>query len=165
MIYTCNYKNFKTDKYNGIAISADRGKRIGYNGGFYTLLSPKKTFWYTWFNNIGKISEEENNTYYIEEFYNQVLKELDPEETYKLLDNTILLCYEDNDKFCHRHIVAAWLELSLNVDIKEVKIDDISIEILEKPTYIKETLEKIIKEEKNNSKNKMKLYKRKNSCI
>ena len=31
-------------------------------------------------------------------------------------------CYEDNMEFCHRHIVAAWLELSLGIEINEIVV-------------------------------------------
>ena len=33
--------------------------------------------------------------------------------------NVYLLCYETPEKFCHRHMLAAWLNFSINADIKE----------------------------------------------
>lgn len=33
--------------------------------------------------------------------------------------NAYLLCYETPEKFCHRHMLAAWLNFSINADIKE----------------------------------------------
>ena len=68
----------------------------------------------------GKISEEENTRYYIEEYYKQVLSKLDPERVYRKLDNSTLLCYEDPDDFCHRHVVAAWFNLLLGNTIQPV---------------------------------------------
>lgn len=75
----------------------------------FSLLAPKLSFWKVWHKNqnFGMISEEENNKYYVEHYYEQVLLKLDPEEIYRELDNSILLCYEENTEFCHRHIVAA----------------------------------------------------------
>ena len=65
------------------------------------------------------------------------------------LDNSVLLCYEENTEFCHRHIVAAWFELLLNVKIRELKITDEGIKKVNRPDYIKEYLEDVIKKTKN----------------
>lgn len=118
MISISNYKNFNKTLYRTCFISGDRGKGAGYTGVYFKELAPKLSFWKVWHENIGKISEEENNRYYIEEYYKEVLSKLDPELIYKELDFSILLCYEDNNEFCHRHIVAAWFELLLNVKIR-----------------------------------------------
>ena len=146
MIYTSSYNNFKSDLYRGVSISFDKGKDAYFKKKCYLDLAPKKTFWRVWKNNRGLISEIENNTYYIEEYYKEVLSKLNPEKVYKDLNNSFLLCYEDNLEFCHRHIVSAWLELFLDEEIKEVKVTNLNIEVVEKPDYIKEILERVIKE-------------------
>ena len=145
MISTSSHNNCKTDKYQTYAISGNRGKNAGYTGKCYPKLAPKLSFWQIWENNIGVISEEENNKYYVEEYYNQVLSKLNPEEIYQELDNSILLCYEDNTQFCHRHIVAEWLEISLNTKVPEVIVKDDKIIEVDRPKYIKEYLEESIK--------------------
>ena len=111
----------------------------------YMELAPLKSFWRTWKDNIGKISEEENNKYYIEQYYDLVLSKLDVETVFNDLNNSVLLCYEDNNMFCHRHIVSAWIELLLGEKVPEVKLIDDKIVEVEKPSYIKETLEEIMK--------------------
>lgn len=146
MIYTSSYNNFKSDLYRGVSISFDKGKDAHFKKKCYLDLAPKKSFWRVWKNNRGIISEIENNTYYIEEYYKEVLSKLNPEKVYKDLNNSFLLCYEDNLEFCHRHIVSAWLELFLDEEIKEVKVTNLNIEVVEKPDYIKEILERVIKE-------------------
>ena len=68
------------------------------------------------------------------------------------MNNSILLCYENNKDFCHRHIVAAWFEIMLGIKVDEVKIENNQIKIIDKPQYIKEYLYQTIeinKEEKN----------------
>ena len=46
---------------------------------------------------------------------------LDPETVYKELgEDSIIICYERYDKFCHRFIVAEWLEKELGIEISEV---------------------------------------------
>jgi len=149
MIRTGNYKNFKDTKYLTKSISWDKGESVNYNDSCFPLLAPKLSFWKKWKENIGKVSEKENNRYYIEEYYKQVLADLDPEEIYKKLCYNILLCYEESNEFCHRHIVAAWFELMLDVIVPEVIIEKGLVKDVEVPSYIKEYLEEIIKANKN----------------
>lgn len=128
MIYTGSYNNCKNS--NVISISGDRGKSVGFNGDYYKPLAPKLSFWTEWHNNIGKIPEQENNAFYIKQYYETTLKLLMPEEVYRILNGKILLCYEEPELFCHRHIVAAWIETELGIVVPEVKVvDDEFVEI------------------------------------
>lgn len=153
MVYTGSYSNCKLDVMKRYSISGDRGKSNNpkWEGLCYPLLAPKKKeFWDKWHDNIGKISEEENMIFYITEYWKHVLSKLDVSEVYRELDESILLCYEDIDKFCHREIVAAWFELFLGVKVDEVKDyeDNKCMQIVERPKryqFIKDTLEKAIK--------------------
>lgn len=149
MIYTSSYDEIKCKNYETYSISGDRGKGANYIGKCYPALAPKLSFFKIWQSNIGIIKEEENNKFYIEEYYKQVLSKLDPEEVYKKIDNSILLCYEPSDIFCHRSIVAAWLELFLDIYVPEVKIVNNKLEIVKRPEYIKDYLEEIIKNNTN----------------
>ena len=146
MVFTSNHKNFNNSPFRVLAISGNRGKDAGYTGKCYPKLAPKIGFWHTWHENIGKVTEDENNKYYITEYYKQVLAHLDPEEVYRDADDSVLLCYEDNQDFCHRHIVSAWLELFLGVDVNEVNN---KFEVQERPLYIKKVLEDVIKANRN----------------
>lgn len=145
MIYTSSHKDWNnTDLCKTYAISGNRGKDANWTGDCYPKLAPKREFWKVWHDNIGKISEEDNNKYYIEEYYKQVLSKLDPEEVYKELNNSVLLCYEDYTEFCHRHIVAAWFELKLGVTIREVIATETHLYQVSHPGYIKKYLEEIM---------------------
>ena len=93
MIRTGSYKEFKDSLLKTYSISWDCGKDANYHGQCYPILAPKKEFWRTYKDNIGKISEEDNYRYYIEEYYKQVLSLLDPAKVYGELDYSILLCY------------------------------------------------------------------------
>lgn len=149
MIYTGAYKNCNSNIIKKYSISGDRGKKENFKGDYCSYLAPKKEFWLIWHQNIGIKSEYENNNYYIEEYYNQVLLYLNPEEVMDSLDDSILLCYEDNDSFCHRHIVAAWLELSLGIAVNEIKIENDNIVVMNRNlTMYKDILRDVIK--KNN---------------
>lgn len=149
MIRTSSYNNWPTSLYRTISISGDKGKKVNYQGKYFQELAPKLSFWKVWHSNIGIIPEEENNRYYIEEYYKQVLSKLNPQEIYRQLNYQTLLCYEDNTEFCHRHIVAAWLELLLDEKVPECKIDANGITTLERPKYIKEYLEEVMKDNLN----------------
>ena len=146
-IMTSNYDNCKTE--NGISISGDRGKKVNFNGNYLQVFAPKKDFWNTWHNNIGKIPEEENTRYYVSEYYKQVLSKLDPKEASNLIpEGSILLCYEKNNEFCHRHLVSFWFELFLGINTSEV-IENPKRETVrrvERPDYLKDILESVIKE-------------------
>ena len=101
-IFTGNYEECKAG--NLISISGDRGKKVGFSGKAITKLAPKRAFWDIWYNNIGKIPEEENIRYYIEEYYKQVLSKVDIEELLKDEKDPILLCYENCTKWKYRDI-------------------------------------------------------------
>lgn len=145
MIYTSNYENFKGSNYRTNSISWGKGVEYDYDGKSYMELAPLKSFWRTWKDNIGKISEEENNKYYIEQYYDLILSKLDVEKVYNDLDNSVLLCYEENNLFCHRHIVSAWFELLLGEKVREVKLVNSKFKEVNKPSYIKDYLEDIMK--------------------
>jgi hypothetical protein len=146
-INTANYNNCRTE--NGISISGDRGKKVGFTGRCLPMLAPKKEFWQVWHDNIGKIPEEENTKYYATEYYKQVLSKLDPEEVYDMIpEGSILLCYEDNMDFCHRHLFAFWLELFLEIKTSEVyeNPNRETLTRLKRPDYLKDIMKEVIEE-------------------
>ncbi len=149
MISTSCHKNWQSPYYSTYAISGNRGKDASYNGKCYPKLAPKLQFWKIWHDSIGTISDEENNKFYIQQYYVQVLSKLDPEQVYRELDDSVLLCYEDNTEFCHRHIVAAWFEILLGVTVPEQKAKGFDIETIDRPDYIKEYLDEIMRKDKN----------------
>ena len=149
-IYTGNYKNCKNG--NTISISRDKGEDANYNGRAYTKLAPGKDFWKIWLNNKGKISDEENNMFYMQKYYETVIKNLDAKEVYNELleygDDLILLCYEEPNDFCHRYLVAAWLELELGIKVDEVTYVDNKLKKLSTQYELKNKFKKIIKKQK-----------------
>jgi hypothetical protein len=64
------------------------------------------------------------------EWYLRLLQErnLTPRQIVDDLDDgSILLCYEGPNKFCHRHIVAVWLEEGAEVEVTEINTDPLNI--------------------------------------
>ena len=57
--------------------------------------------------------------------YQMILDRLDPRQVYEdLLPEAILLCWEPPSRFCHRRLVAAWLEEKLGVQVPELPPND-----------------------------------------
>lgn len=147
---TSNYKNFNGNDYREVSISGDRGKLANYKGICYPDLAPKKNWWLIWHDNIGKISQEDNNAFYVEEYYKEVLAKLDANCVYQNLKDKIILCYEDPMEFCHRHIFSAWIELLFNENVSEVKNQYYHYYPVKKFEGLDMMLDKIIKENTNN---------------
>lgn len=145
-IFTGNY--FECKAGNLISISHDKGKSAGFEGKTILQLAPKRQFWDIWRDNRGKISDEENNKYYIEEYYKQILSKVNIEDLLKDEVNPILLCYEKEQEFCHRHIVAEYIEIKYGIKVRDIKIDEkLNIIENERPKYIKEFLLEVMKKE------------------
>ncbi|MBS7703281.1 hypothetical protein [Chelatococcus asaccharovorans] len=102
----------------GVSRGVPRGQPAGYRR--YTKLNPG-----SWFNSVG--SEE-----YLRRYKAEVLGRLMPDQVAKDLEAltggkpAALLCYESplrieaGSQWCHRHIVAAWLEHHLGIKVEEV---------------------------------------------
>lgn len=85
-----------------------------YTGRTCEALAPSAELLRDW--RAKKITEEE----YTLRYYQETLSNLDPEDIYQLYKYSILICYERRGSFCHRHIVAKWLEDCLGVTVKEI---------------------------------------------
>ncbi len=133
--YYANLRNIDLTQNVPIAISVDSGRLAKFRGKSMKCLSPAPFFkkWKQIETNIDanfKRGDFNKFTYdnlkksfqakYVEAFYNKVLKKLEPRKVFDALgENTVLLCYEKPTDFCHRFLVAGWLELSLGVVIDE----------------------------------------------
>ena len=156
MIYTSSYKNFITDKYRLVSISKDKGVSFTYEDGSvysgecYLDLAPKKEFFKKWRTLRNEVSFEESTMFYVKHFYDEVLKNLDPNKVYNDLDGAVLLCYEESYEFCHRHIVASWLNKMINKDVLECIYANDKIIEKERPSYIDEYLNAVMNNKKTN---------------
>jgi len=80
-----------------------------YKGRRYPALAPKK-------NMLKGLSREEYTRR-----YSRILAGLDPQRVWNDLgEDAILLCWERPGEFCHRRLVAEWLEQNLGVVIPEL---------------------------------------------
>ena len=117
-IYTSYFANLKNLPDNICPISICGKAPDWYDGIQYKKLAPK--YWF-----FKKYKEDGNEEFYTLAFQRDVCGALSAYhvllDLQELAGDKIpcLLCYEKSDDFCHRHIVADWLQKSLNIEVKE----------------------------------------------
>lgn len=130
---TSCYENAKCG--NLVSITGDGGNAWGFYGQAYKKMAPRLYIWEYYDKNPDKLSEEELIDWYIKEYYEARLKGLNG---YDFLDNLkfqfggniILLCHElpgikiNKEHFCHRRLLADWIELETGVVVPEISIDE-----------------------------------------
>lgn len=95
------------DFKNSVSIALREPK--WYRGRRYPALAPRRE--------MLKIDEA---TYRVE--YQKILDNLDPQKVFDDLgEDAILLCWEAPGKFCHRRLVAEWLEKHLGRPVPELQ--------------------------------------------
>lgn len=113
MIYTSYFAKIQELPNNIVPISICAKAPIWYKGFQYKKLAPKYDFFMKW-------KETHDNEYYIKCFNEQVLNKINIDDIIadfsKLsygfsigINDICLLCYEKPQDFCHRHLVANWL--------------------------------------------------------
>jgi len=111
-LYTSHFNSGEWETEYAVAIS---GKSPPwYNGAEFKELAPK--FWF-----FEKYKRDGDEGFYREQYQQEVLSHLDPEEVYNRLgQNSVLLCWEKPGEFCHRRIVADWLTNALDIEVIEI---------------------------------------------
>ena len=85
-----------------------------YKGREYKKLAPK--YWF-----FKKYKEDGDEKFYTEQYQKEVLDKLDVQTVFNELgEDAILLCWESPEKFCHRHLVANWLNKNLDIKVTEL---------------------------------------------
>lgn len=108
MIYTSYFAKLKKLPDNIVPISICGKAPEWYKGLQFKTLAPKYDFFMKW-------KENHDNDYYIKCFAEQITDKLNPHvieaELYTLSNrrDVALICYEKSSDFCHRHLVAKWL--------------------------------------------------------
>ena len=124
MIYTGYYAKLKKYKEEGIEPIAISGKRLDfYEGLYYSDFAPRY-----WMYQRCK-DKDITNEGYVEEYkaylntLNKTEIKADFEQYSKEGKDCILLCYEKSGEFCHRHVLADWLEENFGFKIEEFKYE------------------------------------------
>ena len=151
---TSCYANAKTG--NLVSITGDGGNAWGFYGNSYKKMSPRLYLWQYYDQNPDNLTEDELIDWYIIEFYNLRLKDLNPIELMDTLnqkfgEEIILLCHElpglniNKKHFCHRRLLVDWLELETGIIIPELSISESGIITTEKIYNLKPKIKKLIK--------------------
>ena len=151
---TSCYENAKNG--NLVSITGDGGNAWGFYGNAYKKMSPRLYLWQYYDQNPDNLTDEELIDWYIEEFYNLRLKDLNPDELMKALsekfgEEIILLCHElpgvevNKKHFCHRRLLADWITLETGIIIPEISIDNSGIITSENIYDLKPIIKRLIK--------------------
>lgn len=101
-------------KYIGdFGISIARKMPRGFWIDEYKDLFPSSSILYQWFKN-------KDIEIYTQRYNEEILNKLNPETVYSDLKDKVLLCWERSDKFCHRFLVAEWIEKNLGINVPEI---------------------------------------------
>ena len=163
---TGNYNDVKTG--NTVSITGDGGNAWGYYGSAYKKLAPRLVTYTPYaekyeellalredalklekYIELRKQIEDE----YIASYYETRLKDLNIEELLTTLENKfgnniILLCHEPINEFCHRRLVADYIELQTGIYIAEVKVDNDGMVKKLNPIRYKNRLRQVINDRK-----------------
>lgn len=118
MIYTGYFAKLKEYEDSGLIPISISGKAPDfYNGIEYKKFAPSWDIYSNYKN--GHIDEFG----YTERYKKERLDKLNPVEIKQFLTSfdkdIILLCYEKQGDFCHRHLVADWIESNLGIKVEE----------------------------------------------
>ena len=139
---TGNYENVKSG--NTVSITGDGGINWGYDGKAYKKLAPRLVTYTPYsekYQELLKLKEDVTKVKeylsfrkqiedeYIRSYYETRLKDLNVIELLYELENRfgnniILLCHEDIEEFCHRRLLADYIELQTGIYIPEVSISN-----------------------------------------
>ena len=156
---TGSYHNVKQG--NRVSITGDGGHAWKYYGPAYLKLAPKLVTYTPYAEKLEHLKELKHNLLeykkyrreiedeYIKSYYEIRLKELDINLLLETLkekfgENIILLCHEPIKEFCHRRLVADYIELQTGVYIPELKITKAGKVKELKPIRYLDRLEKLI---------------------
>ena len=129
---------------NTVSITGDGGNAWGYFEPSYKKLSPKLVTYIPFaekYEELLKLKQDalkvkqylefrkQIEDEYIRSYYDIRLKDLDVIELLNTLyerfgDNIILLCHEPEDEFCHRRLVADFIELNTGIYVPELSVNE-----------------------------------------
>jgi hypothetical protein len=69
---------------------------------------------------INKYKSDSNENYYTDRYILNVLDKLDPEKVLYDLKGKVMLCWEKSGTFCHRRIVANWIQTNTGMYVPEI---------------------------------------------
>lgn len=157
--------SYDTVKFgNTVSITGDGGNAWNYFGPAYKKLAPRLMTYFLYADAIKDLEKIKDSIpieeytkkkrkiefTYIKSYYETRLKNLEMEDFLKTLEakfgtNIIFLCHEPVNEFCHRRVLADYIELQTGVYIPEVKIMSNDEFTLKQPLNYKQELKRVMK--------------------
>ena len=157
--------SYDTVKFgNTVSITGDGGNGCNYFGPAYKKLAPRLMTYLLYadaLKDLEKIKDSIPLEEYtkkkrkieftsIKSYYETRLRNLEMEDFLKTLEakfgtNIIFLCHEPVNEFCHRRVLADYIELQTGVYIPEVKIMSNDEFTLKQPLNYKQELKRVMK--------------------
>ena len=107
---------FAMSTNNKYAVAICRYPPAYYTGRIYSTLAPGEKLLREF--KLGWVSQES----FIARYQEETLSKLSAKQVFNDLgESAVLLCHEKTGEFCHRHIVAKWLESELSINVPELK--------------------------------------------
>lgn len=159
----------KVKSGNTVSITGDGGNAWGYYGPAYKKLAPKLATYIPYaekYEKLLKLKEDATKVKeyleyrrfiedeYIKSYYDIRLRDLDVEGLLNTLyerfgNNIIILCHEPTNEFCHRRLLADYIELKTGIYIPEISIDENGVIKKYNPIRYKKRLKKIMRQDFN----------------
>ncbi len=106
---TGNFKTYKGE--NGLSICLY--PPLDYSGAQFPALAPdRQTF-------FAKKADEIDEAEYEKQYREKILSRLEAKKIYEMFQKSVLLCWEPAGEFCHRRIIASWIQEELGIEIPE----------------------------------------------
>jgi len=122
---TSNFKTYTGE--DGIAICLY--PPLDWRGGVFPSLAPsRQTF-------FAKKADEIDEVEYEKRYREETLSKLDPAKIHETLKGRVLLCWEPAGEFCHRRIIASWIQEKLGIEVPEWKKGDDEPNNFQKPLF------------------------------
>ena len=120
MIYTSYYGNAKNLK--GFIISISNSEPFKVQGKWYDVVPE--------WNIVSNYKKDKNEESFREKYIEQLESfdlsdEIEQIKEVSKSNDIYLVCYEKPNDFCHRHILADWLNEKYNLNIKEFKKEEL----------------------------------------
>ena len=120
MIYTSNYR---IAGRHPDAVATSQGIPRWFRGRVYKALAPHR-----WMIKIGANGDPKEVARFRALYYEKILAPLDVRQVLADLGETaILLCWEAPDSYCHRRLVAEWIERETGIVVPERACSDADV--------------------------------------
>ena len=113
-IYTSYFGNIQKIPFNFSLFSIAGKTPDWFPGQRLKIFAPHYSWWNEWHSKFQENPDSKESTdFYTKLYYETILSKIDVGQVKKIFEESVgtpcLMCYERPEKFCHRHLVAEFL--------------------------------------------------------